>query len=139
MKEVNNGKNRLQEKFSTVVANGSEENGFSQQSIKVTRQYYEVAPESDLPKRFRIQLRSGEVFSFPYSLLPIFNLNAGKELTIMAYELHISIMGRNLGVVEDNLTKERITWLRESLSQKDDGEGSVFIGSITIKGKAVDK
>ncbi|MDO5970299.1 hypothetical protein Q4Q35_10825 [Flavivirga aquimarina] len=101
-------------------------------------QYYAVGSE-DVTKRFDLILRSGNEYSIPYSLLPIYKLSGGKKLDIIAYDLVITISGRNLAPVKKYLAKESLIWMKESPSGKDDGQSETFISNIEIKGEAVNK
>ncbi len=104
-----------------------------------SKQYYAVGSQAEHIKRFKLILRSGQKYSIPYSLLPIYALSGGNKITIIAYELLITIEGRNLDAVEESLSKETVLWMKESPSQKDDGQSEVFISNIKIEGKAVNK
>lgn len=115
------------------------EDKLSPQSLPSPMQYYAIGADDEIIKRFKLQLRSGETFSIPYSLLPIYILTEGRELAIIAYELVIIITGRNLDPIEEYLSKETLLWIKESPSQKDDGQSPIYISDIAIKGKAIRK
>ena len=98
-------------------------------------QPYAVAHSDEAVKRFHIHMRSGERYSIPYSLLPIFILKDNQELIIKAYEVQITIFGRGLSAIEDALSKEVLTYIKTHPCGKDDGESSVFIEKITLEGE----
>lgn len=106
-------------------------------SVQSQNQFYAVGAPNGVIKRFKIFLRDGSRYSIPYSLLPVLILQGGKEITILAYELQITINGRNLHSIEDHLSNETLLWLKESASGKDEGAGDVFISDIKIEGKTV--
>lgn len=56
-----------------------------------------------------------------------------------AYELLIIITGRDLEPLENALSTEKVKSIKESLSGTDTGEAEVFVGSITVEGKSVEK
>lgn len=113
--------------------------GKDEDAGSLTGQYYAVGSDDEIIKRFKLILRSGDIYSIPYSLLPIYKLSGGKKITIMAYDLIITLKGRNLKPVEDCLSKETVIWIKESPSQSDDGQSDVFISDIDIEGKAINK
>tara|TARA_R110000796_G_scaffold96719_1_gene203202 strand:+ start:666651 stop:666998 length:348 start_codon:yes stop_codon:yes gene_type:complete len=98
-------------------------------------QPYAVAHSDEVVKRFHIHMRSGERYSVPYSLLPIFILKNNQELIIKAYEVQITVSGRGLSAIEEALSKEVLTYIKIHPSGKDDGESSVFIENITLEGE----
>ncbi|MEP1782124.1 hypothetical protein [Reichenbachiella sp.] len=100
-------------------------------------QHYAIASDDEIIKRFKLVLRSGEVYSVPYSLLPVFMLLGGKELIIKAYGVHVTIKGRNLNPIEEYLSNEMLLWIKESPSGKDDGKINVYVSDILIQGKAM--
>lgn len=102
-------------------------------------QFYTVYPKGSNPKRFKLCLRSSEQISIPYSLLPIIMLVDHSILYIKAYELLITITGRNLEPLEDMLSTERVKTISESLTGTDTGDEDLFIQNITVEGKAVEK
>jgi hypothetical protein len=63
----------------------------------------------------------------------------GNKIYIKAYELLITITGRNLEPLEMALSTEKVKMIKERLSGKDTGEAELFVTSITIEGKAVEK
>ena len=112
-------------------------NGASSKVYENPGQHYAIASDDEIIKRFKLFLRSGEVYSVPYSLLPVFMLLGGKELIIKTYGVHISIKGRNLAPIEEYLSDEMLLWIKESASGKDDGKSNVFVSDILIRGKAM--
>lgn len=99
-------------------------------------QYYAVAINTDVVKRFDLILKSGTRHSVPYSLLPIYTLKAGNELEIAAYGLSITIKGRNLMPIYKSLSDENLLWMKESPSGKDDHETDCYISEIKISAEA---
>mgnify|MGYP003655369799 CR=1 FL=1 len=75
-------------------------------------QPYAVAHSDEVVKRFHIHMRSGERYSVPYSLLPIFILKNNQELIIKAYEVQITVSGRGLSAIEEALSKEVLTYIK---------------------------
>ncbi|WP_442267618.1 hypothetical protein ACSIGC_08095 [Tenacibaculum sp. ZS6-P6] len=103
-------------------------------------QFYAVALEEEIIKKFMIILRSGRKFRVPYATLPITELSDKNDaLFIMAYQLLIIIKGRNIAPIDEALASESLLWVSESFSEKDDGISPVFISNITIEGKAISK
>ncbi len=98
-------------------------------------QYYAIG--SEIGMHFDLIMRTGNEYSIPYSLLPVFVLSGGGQITIKAHELLISIEGRNLRPIRNYLKEQTLLWLKESPSGKDDGQTSVFISNILIEGKTV--
>lgn len=101
-------------------------------------QYYAIDTNQAV-KRFKIILRSGETWSIPYSLLPVYRLKDGRQILIITHDLTITIDGRNLSDIEEYLSKEHITWLKESPSGKDNNTSEVFISGIQIEGGFAEK
>ncbi len=89
-------------------------------------------------RRFELRLRSGRSISIPYALLPIIDLGDNKSLRIVTHDLRVEIEGRNLGVLRNELSEERVTWIRESRTGKDTGESDVFISKITFECEFMD-
>ena len=103
-------------------------------------QFYAVASEDEIIKKFQLILRSGKKYRVPYALLPIAEISdCSDEISMIAYQLLITIKGRNLEPVEEYLADETLIWVKESPSRKDDGQSAVFISNITIEGKAINK
>lgn len=100
---------------------------------------YALTPEKDsYVRRFELRLRSGRSISIPYALLPIIDLGDNKSLRIVTHDLRVEIEGRNLGVLRNELSEERVTWIRESRTGKDTGESDVFISKITFECEFMD-
>ena len=98
---------------------------------------YAIAAEHEVIKRFKLKLRNGNIYSVPYSLLPVIILINGSELVIKTYGVHITIKGRNLDALEEYLSAENLQFVRENPSRKDDGKEDVFISDILVAGKAM--
>lgn len=105
--------------------------------IFTTYQAYAVAKNTEIVKRFKVQLRDGTSYSIPYSLLPIIILTSEMQLIIKAYELFITITGRSLQKIEEALSAETLIYIRQSPSGNDDGQGSAFIEDIQIQGETL--
>ncbi|MDW3210278.1 MAG: hypothetical protein R8N23_10450 [Reichenbachiella sp.] len=105
--------------------------------FSTTGQFYAIGAKGELVKRFEIILRSGKRYGISYSMLPISILADSSLLYIKAYELLITIAGRNLDPIHDNLTQELLAWVKTSASGKDDGLASTFVKDITVEGDAV--
>jgi len=90
-------------------------------------------------RRFEVIQSTGKKYSFPYALLPICILEDSATLYIKAYELLITLTGRNLDPIHEHFSNELILWMRSSLSGKDDGRAPTFIKDITVEGKTVDE
>lgn len=101
-------------------------------------QYYAVCQPNTVNKCFRLYFRTGRKCGIPYALMPVTDLVNGELLKILAYELCITITGRNLEVLADAILFEQVHWIRESHSKKDDGHAHTFIENITITGKIID-
>lgn len=101
-------------------------------------QCYAVAGKGEMPKRFKLILRSGTAYSVPYGLLPICAISHNTRLIIKTYELNITINGRGLGPIHEALNTESLSWVRESPSNIDDFESPVFISTIKTEGEAID-
>lgn len=78
-------------------------------------------------------LRNGQVFSVPYSLLPIISLKPEAGLWIVTRELEVIIKGRNLQKLEEEFSREQVVWVRESETMIDDEKSEVFIAEINIE------
>nr|WKN34374.1 hypothetical protein K4G66_18520 [Tunicatimonas sp. TK19036] len=102
-------------------------------------QHYAVAIQNMVLKRFKLILRSGESYSLPYSLLPIYIFTDRGDLLIKSYGILITIQGRNLKPIEEALSNETLLWVKESPSGQDSGDGFVFIADIHIEGKSISK
>ena len=103
-------------------------------AVFLNYQAYAVAQKGVI-KRFHIYLRSGERYSIPYSLLPIFILISNQELIIKAHELSITITGKGLDQIEDALSTETLLYIKQNPTDKDDGTASVFIQDIQCEGE----
>lgn len=89
---------------------------------------------ADGPLRyFDLILKSGKEYSIPYALLPVYVLSGENELSISAYDLDITIQGRNLKRIRNFLKKETLQYLRESPSGKDAEEDDIFISKIEVE------
>lgn len=102
------------------------------------QQYYAIASEQEVPIRFKLFQASNKKYSIPYALLPICIQPDSAMIYIKAYELLISISGRNLDPIEEHLTNQTLKWVRASKSGKDDGSSETFVRDITVEGQAVD-
>ncbi|MEP0296509.1 MAG: hypothetical protein ABJE13_16625 [Reichenbachiella sp.] len=96
-------------------------------------QAFAVTSNNERAMRFKLHTREGQVYSVPYSLLPVFVLSEGKELRVIAHDIEATISGRNLDVIEDYLSGGQLLWLKESPSGKDDGVSQVFIQRMDIQ------
>lgn len=85
--------------------------------------------------RFRLLIRDGRVYSVPYALLPLVILEPERALLIRSSDLEITIQGRNLGKLEEALSTERVSWIKESPSGLDDGQHELFVSHIQIMGE----
>lgn len=103
-----------------------------------TTQFYAVGATGALIECFDLILRPGQEYSIPYALLPVFCIEEGSTLFILAYELRITVKGRNLYPVRDALKNKTLIWIRESTSQKDDDAIDVFVSSIELEGKIIE-
>ncbi len=131
MEDFNAGKNHL----SGIFPN----NGSIKTDLKTEpNQYYAVSSKNEADRQFDVILRSGDEYSFHYSrLLPFYRLKGNNVVTICSYNLFISIKGRNLRTLRDALKKEKVIWMKESPSGKDDGSAEVFISEIQVYGDAL--
>ncbi|QYJ68813.1 hypothetical protein [Flavobacterium litorale] len=112
-------------------------NGKSTEVNATDQCYATIVSDTEVLTRFKVILRSGVLQSIPYSTLPIITLIDNQLLIIKAHELTIKVTGRNLTVLEKNLSSERLIYLKESASGKDDGTSHVFIAHIEMSGKAL--
>jgi len=136
MYEPSNGENPLRQKFHQSSTTDVTNKNPSTDAAMSSMQYYAIGSEQE--RHFDLILRSGEEYTIPYSLLPVYVLSGG-TIKIMAYELLITIKGRNLNQIRNVLKKETLIWLKESPSQQDDGQANVFISDIIVQGKTVGK
>ncbi|MEQ8470035.1 MAG: hypothetical protein RIC35_02565 [Marinoscillum sp.] len=81
-------------------------------------------------RRFMLIKRTGLTLSVPYSLLPLYQLDANK-LAIVSHELKVLITGRNLKALLEYLSDECLVWVRER--DHDDGEAFIYISEINIE------
>ncbi|MEO9804807.1 MAG: hypothetical protein ABJF04_16245 [Reichenbachiella sp.] len=102
-------------------------------SPRMPEQAFAVTSNNERAMRFKLHTREGQVYSVPYSLLPVFVLSEGKELRVIAHDIEATISGRNLDVIEDYLSGGQLLWLKESPSGKDDGVSQVFIQRMDIQ------
>ncbi|MFY0689079.1 MAG: hypothetical protein JXQ90_18050 [Cyclobacteriaceae bacterium] len=137
MDEFKNSRKPLRGAFPRSLQDNKEERSAPSNVYANPRQFYAIASENELVKRFKLFLRSGRTYSVPYSLLPVFILLEGKKLVIKTYGIHIAIEGRNLAVLEEYLSDELLLWVKESPGGKDDGKSHVFVSDIYIQGKAI--
>ena len=101
--------------------------------IEPEARYYALAPDSkEYVRRFALRLRNGKSYSIPYAMLPIIELDGKQFLSILTHDLNIKIRGRNLYILEEALSEERVLWIRECLTGKDTGEDEIYISEITI-------
>ncbi|MEM9297179.1 MAG: hypothetical protein AAGA64_02220 [Bacteroidota bacterium] len=100
-------------------------------------QIYAIAGENEIVKRFQFKLKSGEIYSLPYSLLPAYILTSEGQLVVRAYGLIATITGRNMMALEEYFNAERILWIRESATGLDTGESHIFIDNIDIEGRTI--
>lgn len=112
-------------------------NGTSTEENTADQCYATIVSDTEVLTRFKVILRSGVLQSIPYSTLPIITLIDNQLLIIKAYELTIKVTGRNLTILERNLSSERLIYLKESASGKDDGASHVFIARIEMSGEAL--
>ncbi|MEQ9230554.1 MAG: hypothetical protein RIF46_07710 [Cyclobacteriaceae bacterium] len=102
-------------------------------------QFYAIGSEGEVIRRFVLIQSSGKKFSFSYALLPVCFLEDNATLYLKAYELLITIKGRNLEPVLAHFNNEMILWVKSSQSGKDDGKSETFIKEILIEGEAVNE
>lgn len=128
----------LKETFSKKKEDSSGNNVFwqSQDVQQRPKSFYGVERGNRFVRRFKLIMRTGQMVSVPYALLPIVILEADKSLRIKAHDLEITVKGRNLQKVEEWLNEEKILWLREAGTDFDDKEEyDVFIQSIGVEGE----
>ena len=118
--------------------NMSRRSGTSSSKQNKGIQYYAIAQENQIIKRFKLILRNGSIYSLPYSLLPYYILTSSKDLVIKAYDIFIMVKGTNLDLILEHLSQERLIFLKESPSGINNGISSnVFVENITIEGEAL--
>ena len=100
-------------------------------------QIYAIAGENEIVKRFQFKLKSGEIYSLPYSLLPAYILTSEGQLVVRAYGLIATITGRNMMALEEYFNAERILWIRESATGLATGASPIFIANIEKEGRAI--
>ncbi|MEQ6117921.1 hypothetical protein [Reichenbachiella sp. MALMAid0571] len=115
-----------------------DEPGENSPAVFSTGQFYAIGSEDEVIRRFEI-ICSEKKYSFSYALLPIYILENNARLYIKAYELLITIVGRNLSPVHKHFNRENILWIKASASGKDDGSAATFIKDIIIEGEAVNE
>ena len=101
-------------------------------------QFYAIGSENEVIRRFEL-IMGDKKYSFPYALLPVCILESNETLFIRAYELLITIKGRNLSPVHEHFNNENILWIKASASGKDDGSAPTFIREILIEGETVNE
>ena len=102
-------------------------------------QFYAIGSADEVIKRFELIQGTGKRYSISYSMLPISILADSSTLYIKAYELLITIEGRNLDPIHENITQELLIWVKASHSCKDDGLSSTFVKDILVEGDAVNE
>lgn len=100
-------------------------------------QFYAIATERE--KHFDVILRSGTEYTIPYALLPLYVLSGEGAITILAYDLQITIKGRNLKRIRNFLKKETLQWIKESPSGTDIKDDDIFISDIKIEGDSLNQ
>ncbi len=94
--------------------------------------FYGVDLESAYVTSLKLVFRSAEVFYMPYALQPIIHYKPDSGISIKLLDQQIEIKGRNLDQLLDMLGNQRVTWIKESPTGKDDGTEGVFVKGITI-------
>jgi hypothetical protein len=105
-------------------------------SLDGAGQYYALGTKDEPIKRFEL-IQNASRYSLSYSLLPVSILENSSTLYLRAYELMVTIMGRNLDPIHEHFCNERILWVKASPSGKDDGTASTFVSEIRVEGDAV--
>ncbi len=100
---------------------------------KASVQLFAVTSHDESVSRFKLLTHGGlEVYSVPYSLLPLFVLSENKVLKIITHDIQATLYGRNLDVIEEALSDGNLKWVKQSPG-KDDGISQVFIERIEIQ------
>ena len=96
--------------------------------------YFGIAEDTAFVLRIKLLFRDGRRVSIPYAYLPIIELRPDGELSIRTEDLSITVYGRGLVELEQWLSVERVLWIKESESGRDDEQTMMFISSIEIDG-----
>ena len=99
---------------------------------KASVQLFAVTSHDESVSRFKLITRELEVYSVPYSLLPLLVLSENKVLKIITHDIQATLYGRNLDVIEEALSEGHLKWVKESPG-KDDGISQVYINRIDIQ------
>lgn len=97
-----------------------------------TYKYFGYEKGHNHARRFKLMFRDGRSTSISYSTLPIINYDPSGILTVKTGSLEIRITGRSLDKIEEYLSAEKVTWIKESYSNTDDETAEVFISEIRI-------
>lgn len=86
-------------------------------------------------KRFKVMFKDGRSMSVSYALLPVIIYHPDLGIEIRTSEFTIRISGRGLLQLEEYLSAEQVSWIKESPSGADTQEEGIFILSITVRGE----
>ena len=100
---------------------------------RASEQLFAVTSHDERVSRFKLITRGLDVYSVPYSWLPLFVLSENKVLKIITHDIEATLYGRNLDVIEEALSMGHLIWIKESPSGKDDAVSQVFIEHIDIQ------
>lgn len=105
------------------------------ENTDVGGKYYGVDLDSEDLLCLEINCKSGQDLGIPYAPTPWSEFipdEEGLNLHIMDFEYEVVIKGRGLKHLKKFIRQRKLAWIKESLSNKDDGEGDVFINEIQI-------
>lgn len=82
---------------------------------------------------FELRTRDGRRSALPYSYLTRADFDPDKGIEIYVSNVVVVVKGRDLGTIYSYLLQNRLTWMREDLSDTDLGEDGVFVESLEVK------
>lgn len=101
-------------------------------------QLFAVTSQGEVTDHFKVFTSSGSSYAIKYAHLPYIVLD-GEVLMILLGAIQVIIVGRNLDIVEDYVSKNELIWIKPSPSGKDDGQSRAFIREIKIDGPIYEK
>lgn len=116
----------------TSDSNDEEKAPANENKQSTPSKYYKVDLDSPYVQSLKLILRDGEVFYMPYSLQPIIRYYPDKGIIIKLMDEHLLIEGRNLTDLLDLLGNQKIKWIKESATGKDDSSDEPFVKNIVI-------
>jgi len=101
-------------------------------SSTIESKYFMVDTDSPIVTSLKVMCRDGRVLYMPYSHQPLIEYVPEDGIYIKTLQKVILIVGRNLSELIDMLGMQKVKWIKESATGKDDGSEGLFVEKIEV-------